>query len=73
MSTENRIYYRERAKQEMAAAGRAASPSIGAIHVELAKLYEAKADGSVEKGYAYLVVKKGADHGVVVSLPKGGK
>ncbi len=50
MSIENRTYFRERAEQEMAAADRAASPSIGAIHADLAKLYLAKADGPVEAG-----------------------
>ncbi len=50
MSIENRNYFRERAEQEMAAAGSAASPSIGAIHADLAKLFMAKADGPVEAG-----------------------
>ena len=50
MSIENRIYFRERAEQEMAAADTAVSPSIGAIHADLAKLYMAHADGPVEVG-----------------------
>jgi len=50
MSIESRTYFRDRAEQEMAAAARAASPSIGAIHADLAKLYIAKADGPVEAG-----------------------
>ena len=50
MSIENRAYFRERAEQEMAAAHSAASPSIGAIHADLAKLFMAKADGPVEAG-----------------------
>lgn len=50
MSIANRTYFRERADQEMAAAAGAASPSIGAIHADLAKLYMAQADGPVEAG-----------------------
>ena len=50
MSIEDRTYFRDRAEQEMAAAAIAASPSIGAIHADLAKLYLAKAEGPVEAG-----------------------
>ena len=50
MSIENRTYFRERADQEIEAAARAANPSIGAIHADLAKLFMAKADGPVEAG-----------------------
>ena len=50
MSIEDRIYFRERAEQELAAADTAASPSIGAIHADLAKLYMAQADGPAEGG-----------------------
>lgn len=50
MSIENRTYFRERAEQEMAAADKAANPSIGAIHADLAKLFMAKAEGPVEVG-----------------------
>ncbi|MEO7409820.1 MAG: hypothetical protein ABIU10_00665 [Sphingomicrobium sp.] len=50
MSIADRNYYRARADQELAAAGRAANQSIGAIHADLAKLFQAKADGPVEAG-----------------------
>ena len=68
MSIENRTYFRDRADQEMAAAIKAASPSIGAIHADLAKLYMAKAEGPVEAGEvstleALLVAAFSADEG----------
>lgn len=50
MSIENRAYFRERAEPEMAAADNAASPSIGAIHADLEKLFMAQADGAAEAG-----------------------
>lgn len=50
MALEDRTYYRARAHQEMDAAYKAANPSIGAIHADLAKLFMAKADGPVEAG-----------------------
>ena len=50
MSIENQSYFRDRAEQEMVAADTAASPSIAAIHADLAKLYMAKADGPAEVG-----------------------
>ena len=50
MSIEDRAYFRRRADQEMAAAAIATSPSLGAIHADLAKLCLAQADGPAEDG-----------------------
>ena len=78
MSIENRTCYRARAEQEMAAADQAASPSIGAIHADLAKLYMAIADGPAEAGEvatleALLIAAFAADEGNFRRTPQYGR
>ena len=48
MTIDNRSYYRARAQQEVAAASQAADSSSAAIHLELANLYQARADEPTE-------------------------
>lgn len=48
MSIDNRNYYRARAEQELTAASVATDPTSAAIHADLAKLYQARANGPIE-------------------------
>lgn len=48
MAVDNRNYFRARAEQELAAASMATDHISAAIHTDLAKLYQARADGPLE-------------------------